>query len=324
MRDLVEELWNRAYQKDAEPVVETEMKLAIVGRRNVGKSTLINSLTGEDRVIVSEIAGTTRDAIDVQFKMEGHEFTAIDTAGLRRKKSFADDIEFYAYRRMLTSIRRADVALFLIDATTEISQVDQKLGQELQRQFKPVVLVVNKWDLAEGHASPEEYATYLTQELRGLDFAPIVLVSAKEGEGLKDMITMAFNLHSQACHRESTSQINEVVKGILAKRGPSSRLGSQAKLYYASQVDVQPPTLALVVNKPDLFEGRYERYLMNRLREQLPFSEVPIRLLFSRKQRKTIEKLKQDGRLASRSKPDGVEGIDQSIWDEDDLQDHDD
>ena len=135
MRDLVEELGNRTDQQDVEPLVETEMKLAIVGRRNVGKSTLINSLAGEDRVIVSDIAGTTRDAIDVQFKMEGHEFTAIDTAGLRRKKSFADDIEFYAYRRMLTSIRRADVALFLIDATTEISQVDQKLGQELQRQF---------------------------------------------------------------------------------------------------------------------------------------------------------------------------------------------
>ncbi len=324
MRDLVEELWNRAEHQDVEPLVETEMKLAIVGRRNVGKSTLINSLAGEDRVIVSEIAGTTRDAIDVQFKMEGHEFTAIDTAGLRRKKSFADDIEFYAYRRMLTSIRRADVALFLIDATTDVSQVDQKLGQELQRQFKPVVLVVNKWDLAEGHASPEDYASYLTQELRGLDYAPIVFVSAKEGEGLKDMITMAFNLHAQARHRESTSQINEVVKGILAKRGPTSRLGSQAKLYYASQVDVQPPTLALVVNKPDLFEGRYERYLMNRLREQLPFSEVPIRLLFSRKQRKTIEKLKQDGRIASKSKPDGVEGIDQSIWDEEEMADHED
>lgn len=322
MRNLEESLWSRANTKDVDPPDESEMRLAIVGRRNVGKSTLINALAGEERVIVSEIAGTTRDAVDVQFQMEGHAFLAIDTAGLRRKKSFADDIEFYAYRRMLTSIRRADVALFLIDATQKISQVDQKLGQELQRQFKPVVLVVNKWDMAEDQATPEEFATYLTQELRGLDYAPIVFVSAKEGEGLKDMIGMAFNLNAQAGHRETTAQVNEIVKGILAKRGPSSRLGSQAKLYYVSQVDVHPPTLALVVNKPDLFEGRYERYLMNRLREQLPFSEVPIRLLFSRKQRKSIESMKQSGRATARAKRDaidGVEGIEQGIWDEDDT-----
>ena len=323
MRDLEEAIWERSEFEDIDAPDESEMRLAIVGRRNVGKSTLINALAGEERVIVSEIAGTTRDAVDVEFNMEGHAFTAIDTAGLRRKKSFADDIEFYAYRRMLTSIRRSDVVLFLIDATQKISHVDQKLGQELQRQFKPVVLVVNKWDLAEDAASPEDFLSYLTQELRGLDYAPIVLISAQEGEGLKDMISMAFNLNAQASHRESTAQVNEVVKGILAKRGPSSRLGSQAKLYYASQVDVRPPTLALVVNKPDLFEGRYERYLMNRLREQLPFSEVPIRLLFSRKHRKTIESMKQTGRAAARAKreAEGVEGIEQDIWNEGDLPD---
>ena len=323
MRDLEEAIWERSEFEDIDAPDESEMRLAIVGRRNVGKSTLINALAGEERVIVSEIAGTTRDAVDVEFNMEGHAFTAIDTAGLRRKKSFADDIEFYAYRRMLTSIRRSDVVLFLIDAPQKISHVDQKLGQELQRQFKPVVLVVNKWDLAEGAASPEDFLSYLTQELRGLDYAPIVLISAQEGEGLKDMISMAFNLNAQASHRESTAQVNEVVKGILAKRGPSSRLGSQAKLYYASQVDVRPPTLALVVNKPDLFEGRYERYLMNRLREQLPFSEVPIRLLFSRKHRKTIESMKQTGRAAARAKreAEGVEGIEQDIWNEGDLPD---
>ena len=127
---------------------------------------------------------------------------------------------------------------------------------------------------------------------------------------------MAFNLHAQANHREPTARINSVVKGILAQRGPSSRLGTQAKLYYASQVATQPPTLALVVNQPKMFEGRYERYLMNRLREELPFSEVPIRLLFSRKSRKSLQSMRDAGRSAARTRPDGVEGIDDEIWQE--------
>ena len=319
MRLLTEELWRRVEATDDDPVPESEMRLAIVGRRNAGKSTLINALAGEERVIVSEIAGTTRDAVDVRFEMEGHQFLAIDTAGLRRKKSFADDIEFYAYRRMLNSIRRADVVLFMVDATQPVSKVDEKLSQELQRQFKPVVLVVNKWDLADEEAEPEEFADYLTKTLRGLSYAPICLISAAEGEGLQDLVSMAFNLHAQANHREPTAQINSVVKSILSQRGPSSRLGTQAKLYYASQVAVQPPTLALVVNQPKMFEGRYERYLMNRLREELPFSEVPIRLLFSRKSRKSLQSMRDAGRSAARSRPDGVEGIDDEIWQEEGM-----
>lgn len=272
---------------------DEEMKLAIVGKRNAGKSTLINALAGEERVIVSEIAGTTRDSIDVRFEIKDRSFLAIDTAGLRKRKSFAGDIDYYAYHRMLQSIRRAEVVLFLVDATEPISKVDQKLGQELQRQFKPTVIVVNKWDQVGDGTKPEDFLEYLTRQLRGLDFAPIVMISALENKGLEDVVAMAFNLYEQSGHREPTGRINTVVDTILRKRGPSSRLGTQAKLLFASQVDVRPPTIALVVNRPQLFRGRYERYLMNRLREELPYSEVPIRLIFSKRKRIDLQELKE-------------------------------
>jgi GTP-binding protein len=276
---------------------DTDMKLAIVGKRNSGKSTLVNTLAGEERVIVSEIAGTTRDSIDVRFEIEGRAMLAIDTAGLRKRSSFADDIEYYAYHRMLQAIRRADVAILLVDAAEPVSQVDQKLAQELTRQFKPVVIVVNKIDLLDkDKVSPEDYQEYLTEQLKGLNYAPIVFVSAKSGEGLRDMVAMAFNLFQQASHREPTGRINQVVEMILKERGPSSRLGKQAKLFYVTQVETNPPTLVLVVNEPKLFRGRYERYLLNRLREELPFSEVPIRVLFKKRERMSVQEMKERAR----------------------------
>lgn len=292
-RDLVDAIWTRIDAlPEAEAERDSELRIAIVGKRNAGKSSMVNALAGEERVIVSEIAGTTRDAVDVRFEVDGRVFTAIDTAGVRKKKSFADDVEYYAYRRMLHAIRRSDVAVLLVDATTRVSQVDKKLSQELQRQYKPTVIAVNKWDLVDDLVATEEFLEYLTQELRGLDFAPIVFTSASEGEGLRDVVSMAFNLHEQASHRETTGRVNATIGEILAKRGPSSRLGTQAKLLYATQIDTNPPTLALVVNDPALFEGRYERYLLNRLREEMPYSEVPIRLVFSRRKRKSLSALK--------------------------------
>ncbi len=257
-----------------------EMKLAIVARRNAGKSTLINTLAGEPRVIVSEIAGTTRDAIDVQFEIEGRTMLAIDTAGVRKRKSFADEIELYAHFRMLAAITRADVVLFLIDATQEVSQVDKKLSQELQRQYKPTVIAVNKWDLVDHRLEPGDYQEYLTKQIRGLEYAPIAFMSARNGQGVREVVTMAFNLYQQAGHFESTGPLNRLIESIVARRGPSSRLGSQAKVFYASQIAIRPPTIALVVNKPKLFYGPYQRYLLNRLHEELSFSEVPIKLLF--------------------------------------------
>jgi len=289
---LTDLIWERLEGVTGERVEDSDMKLAIIGKRNAGKSSLTNALAGENRVIVSEIAGTTRDSIDVQFELDGNSFTAIDTAGVRKQKSFADDIEYYAYRRMLQSIRRCDVTLLLVDATDRISQVDKKLAMELQRQFKPTVIVVNKWDLVDDSVTPTDYLDYITKELRGLDYAPIVFISASEGKGIKDAVSMAFNLKEQSEHRETTGKLNAVLKSILKERGPSSRLGTIAKLLYVSQISVKPPTIAMVVNDPSMFEGQYERYLMNRLREELPFSEIPIRLLFTKRKRKSLHELK--------------------------------
>ena len=297
LRELMERLYCEVVgQEPDEHELDRDMAIAIVGKRNAGKSTLLNALAGEPRVIVSEIPGTTRDAIDVRFTLEGRSMLAIDTAGVRKRKSFADGVEYYAYHRMLDAVRRCDVVMLLLDATIDVSQVDKKLAQELQRQYKPTVIVVNKWDLVQDKLSPSAFLKYLTEQLRGLDYAPIVFVSASQSQGLHDLIAMAFSLHAQAGHHESTSRLNNAVETILQRRGPTSRLGTQAKVYYACQIGERPPTIALVVNDPKLFRGQYERYLVNRLREELPYSEIPIRLLFRKRRRIDLAQLKQRGR----------------------------
>ena len=285
IRHLMEALWTRLGSRPDEPPASPEMKVAIVGRRNAGKSSLVNALAGAPRVIVSEIAGTTRDSVDVRFESDGRIFIAIDTAGIRKRKSWADDVEFYSHNRTEVALRRADVALLLLDATEPVSQVEKQLAGELVEAFKPTVIVVNKWDLVEAKQTPNDYLEYLTQELPMLSFAPLVFISAKNGDGTSDAIAMAFNLHTQASHRETTGKLNALVQKILTERGQSSKLGTIAKIYYISQIETNPPTIAMVVNKPELFEGAYERYLLNRLREELPYSEVPIKLIFSARRR---------------------------------------
>jgi len=316
MRRFTETLWDRVEQftsqtsgvesqpSDSDSQVapaserRPEFTFAIIGKRNAGKSTLLNALAGEERAIVSEIAGTTRDSIDVRFEFEGHTMIAIDTAGVRKRRSMKEDVEYYSWRRVLDAIRRADVCILLIDATEPVSQVDQKLSQELQEQFKPTLIVVNKWDLVdESNATSKDYLDYLSRELRGLDYAPIIFISAKSGDGLRDLVALTLNLYQQASHRESTGQLNRTVERVLADRGPSSRLGTQAKLYFVSQVSTNPPTIVFMVNDPELFRGRYERYLLNRLRDELAFSEVPIRLIFRARSRKSLEELKSGARF---------------------------
>lgn len=276
---------------------QQEALIAIVGKRNAGKSTLVNALAGHDRVIVSEIEGTTRDSIDVRFEMDGKAFTAIDTAGVRKAKSLSGDVEYYSHHRTLRSIRRADIALFLIDASVPVSQVDTKLAAELTEHHKPCVIVLNKWDLAQNNYTVKEYTDYLKKALLGLSFAPVVFISAQNAQGLRELVAAAMKLYEQSGHRVPTAKLNSVVQQVLAQRTPCSKNGRLAKIYYATQLDVHPPTIALFVNDPKILDATYQRYLINRFRELLPFAEVPIRLLLRGKR-----SMPREARLAAEKK----------------------
>ena len=296
-------------EQPADPRLITDMHLAIIGKRNAGKSTLVNTLAGEERVIVSEIAGTTRDAVDVRVTLpDARTINVIDTAGLRRKRSFSGPVEWYAFDRAKRAIARADVVLMMIDASHEISQVDEQLAMLVQKSYKPVVIVVNKWDLVEGKSTPkgvpvtpDDYEAYLRKELKGLAFAPIAIMSAEHGRNVSDTIELAFEMLEQARTRVTTGQLNRLVRGILETRGPSSKLGTQARVYYCAQVRDCPPTVALVVNNPDLFTANYKRFLMNRFREKLPFPEVPIKLVIrGRKRHEAFDDDNQVTRIGER------------------------
>ncbi|MBU0637911.1 MAG: ribosome biogenesis GTPase Der [Planctomycetes bacterium] len=264
---------------DAKPE-QPLMRLALVGKRNAGKSTLVNALAGEERMIVSETPGTTRDAVDVRFERDGRMFVAIDTAGVR-KKSRMQDIEYYSYTRALRSIRRADVVMFLVDATVPISDVDLKLGRTILDEYKPVVIAVNKWDLARGRADSTAYGEYLTQIMPALDYAPITFITAKTGRNVDAATDVALNLHRQAHSRVTTGRLNAALEAILQERGPSPKRGTKTlKVYYATQAAVAPPTIVFFCNHPGLVSDNYRRFMENRLRDILPFREVPLRLLF--------------------------------------------
>jgi GTP-binding protein len=263
------------------------MKLAVVGKRNAGKSAFVNAVAGEPRVIVSETPGTTRDSIDVAVELDGQCFVLIDTAGLRKRKSLAGDIEFYSLHRAMRSIRRADVVALMIDALVKISQVDKDLAGDIAKQFKPVVLVVNKWDLAAGRADAEDYQEYLTKVFPELSFAPISLVSSTQSLNVRQTIRLAEELSHQSHTRIPTARLNKVVEEIVALRGPSHKAGTKPpRILYASQIAVAPPTIVCFVNDVRSFDAGYQRFLVNQLRQRLDIAEVPIRLLFRQRRSK--------------------------------------
>ncbi|NLX13052.1 MAG: ribosome biogenesis GTPase Der [Phycisphaerales bacterium] len=261
--------------------VEPVMKIALVGRRNVGKSTFINALAGQERVIASETPGTTRDSVDVRFERDGSVCVAIDTAGVRKKSKHNDDIEFYSHHRAELSIRRADVVLLLVDSTEEITQVDKHLARYIAEQFKPCILVVNKWDLARNRATTEDYGDYLLKVLPGLNYAPVAFTTATDSKNIQSVIDLAAALFKQARTRVSTGELNAVISKVTETNQPTPKRGrGTLKILYATQVGTCPPSIVLFVNDPERASSSFQRFLMGRLRDLLPFGEVPIRLLF--------------------------------------------
>lgn len=258
---------------------DPELKFAIVGRRNVGKSTFINALAEEERCIVSEIPGTTRDSIDVRFEIDGLRLLAIDTPGVRKRKSLANDVEFYGLVRAQKSIRRADVVFMFFDATETVSRVDKQLVDEIVTQHKPVIFVINKWDLAkEEDMNMERWGEYLGNQFASLRFAPMAFLTAKTGKNVHKLVNLAQSIFKQARTRVSTGEINRVIRAAVLRNRPPVRRNQTPKVYFATQVATEPPTIVLKCNNPTLFDNSWQRYLLGVMREELPFHEVPIRL----------------------------------------------
>jgi GTP-binding protein len=292
-------------EKDERPR-DASLKLAIVGRRNVGKSTFINSLTTADRMIVSEVPGTTRDSVDVRFERDGKQFVAIDTAGVRKKKSISSNLEFYSLARAERSIRRADVVLMFLDPRVRISQVDKKLTEYILDQYKPAIFVVNKWDLMKESMPTEKFATYLRTVFPMLDYVPIAFITAKSGKNVYKLLNLAQHLQKQSSARLGTGELNKVLREALDAQPPPLRQNRRAKVYFATQVSSDPPTVVLFTNGPQLFDNTYERYLTKFLRDHSPFAEVPIKMYLRAKKRDELppaEDTVLESGTVSRKKP---------------------
>ncbi|MCX7699767.1 MAG: ribosome biogenesis GTPase Der [Gemmataceae bacterium] len=267
------------------PPPPVEMKLAIVGRRNTGKSTFINALAQTERMIVSEVAGTTRDSVDVRFERDGKVFVAIDTAGVRRRRSISGDIEFYSLARAERSIRRADVVLLFFDPRLRVSKVDKQLSEYIVEQYKPAIFVINKWDLAKDRLTTEQYADYMRAMFPMLDYVPMAFITAKKSKNVWRLLNLAQHLYKQANARLPTGDLNRLIQAAYEAQPPPLRQNRHGKIYYATQAAVNPPTVVLFTNGPELFDASYQRYLIKYLRDHSPFREIPIKLQLRAKKR---------------------------------------
>lgn len=257
------------------------LRICFAGRRNVGKSSLTNALCGEERVIVADLAGTTRDAIDVPIETDAGKFLLIDTAGLRKKKQLHEDLEFYAACRTERGISRSDVVMLVIDASDEIGVVDKKLAHFCSVEGKPTIVVINKWDIAEKEGGKAEaYQEWLFDRLPGLRFAPCLFTCALNGRNIDGLLELARELHAENQQRVSTSELNKLLESAVQRRRPRKIGPSYTKIYYATQGDVKPPTFTIFVNRTDWVEPGYSRYLENYFRKHLPFNRVPYRIIF--------------------------------------------
>lgn len=267
------------------PAQETEeqdesVKIAIVGKPNAGKSSLLNKLAGEERVIVSPIAGTTRDSIDTKFEYDGIEVTLIDTAGIRRRGRIEPGVEQFSVLRSFKSIERADVALLMIDATTGITSQDAHIAGFILEEWKSCVVLVNKWDAKEKDSyTMDEFTKTIRRDLNFMDYVPILYISAKTGQRVDQVMPMALRVQEERLARLTTSKINQVIHKAQDAHPHPSHAGRQLKMFYGTQVRSDPPTFMIYVNEPSLMHFSYLRYLENQIREEYGFLGTPIRIV---------------------------------------------
>lgn len=274
-RDLLEKL---SEMLPAAPVPPRGLRIAVVGKRNVGKSTFVNAVAGEERVIVSEIPGTTRDAVDVVIERDGQRYVLVDTAGLRKRQKVENAIELFSQVRTEEAIQRSDVVVFMLDIMEKVSEIDKRIAGALEKEKRPAVVVLNKYDLVPAKHSPDEFLKYITKAMPVLLYAPVLMICAKKKERVWDVIQTCVELNVQAGVKVPTPELNRALDAAVRMRSPSGRGPRSAKIYYVTQKGVRPPRFVVFVNDHRSFAGDYIRYLENKLRELLPFHEVPISL----------------------------------------------
>lgn len=280
--DIVKHFKDFEFDEEESP----EIKVAITGKPNVGKSSLLNRLAGEERVIVSDIPGTTRDAIDSYIEIGENKFLFIDTAGIRRKSRVKEEIERYSVIRSLAAIERADVCLIMIDANEGVTEQDEKIAGYAHESGKAIVIVVNKWDLLEkDNKTAEEFTNKIRKELSFISYAPIVFISVKTGQRIQKLIELIKYVADKHSIRIKTGVLNEVIAKAVMMKQPPIEKGKALKIYYATQVSTKPPAFALFVNYEDAIHFSYERYLENQIRQNLGLDGTPIRLFYRKKKR---------------------------------------
>ncbi len=268
------------FPEDADVDVDESLKIAIVGRPNVGKSSLVNKLLGEDRVIVSEIAGTTRDAIDTKLNYKDQLLTLIDTAGLRRRSKVEEDLEYYSVVRTLGAVERSDVTIVIIDGTEGLTEQDKKIAGYAHEKSRGMIIAVNKWDLVPKETNTmRDFERSLRAELQFLSYAPIIFISALTGQRLAQLLDLSLDVYEARHVRISTGRFNEILQDAMAMNQPPSDKGVRLKIFYGSQVQVNPPVFVLHVNRKDLLHFSYHRYLENRIRDEYGFVGTPIMLI---------------------------------------------
>jgi GTP-binding protein len=259
---------------------DDSVKISIVGKPNVGKSTLLNSLVGKERAIVSPIPGTTRDAVDTRLNYQGIPITLIDTAGIRKRGKIDPGVERFSVIRSLRAIERSDVSLLLVDAVSGITAQDTHIAGFILQAWKSAIVVINKWDAIEKDSyTMPEYTTHIRQELKFLDYVPVLFISAKTGQRVHQVIPTALQVQEERVMRIQTSKFNQIIRRALDRHPTPSKSGRHLKIYYGTQIRSEPPTFILHVNDPKLVHFTYLRYLENQIREAYPFRGTPIRLL---------------------------------------------